>query len=34
MEKNVRIIEVKRSIFENNDRDADRLRAEDRKSVV
>lgn len=25
---NVRIIEVKRSVFENNDRDADRLRAE------
>lgn len=28
MEKEIRIIEVKRSIFENNDRDADRLRAE------
>ena len=25
---NVRVIEVKRSVFENNDRDADRLRAE------
>ena len=28
MEKDVRIIEVKRSIFENNDKDAERLRAE------
>lgn len=28
MEKNVRVIEVKRSIFENNDKDAERLRAE------
>lgn len=28
MEKDVRVIEVKRSIFENNDKDADRLRAE------
>ncbi len=28
MEKAVRVIEVKRSIFENNDKDADRLRAE------
>lgn len=28
MEGNVRVIEVKRSIFESNDRDADRLRAE------
>lgn len=28
MEKEIRIIEVKRSIFEDNDRDADRLRAE------
>ena len=28
MQENPRIIEVKRSIFENNDKDADRLRAE------
>lgn len=28
MEQNVRVIEVKRSIFENNDKDAERLRAE------
>ncbi len=28
MEKEIRVIEVKRSIFENNDRDADRLREE------
>ena len=34
MEKNVRIIEVKRSIFENNDRDADRLRAELKEKKV
>ena len=29
MEKEIRVIEVKRSIFENNDRDADRLREDD-----
>ena len=34
MEKNVWIIEVKRSIFENNDRDADRLRAELKEKKV
>lgn len=34
MEKNVRIIEVKRSIFENNDRDAERLRAELKEKKV
>ena len=34
MEKNVRIIEVKRSIFENNDREADRLRAELKEKKV
>lgn len=28
MEKDIKVIEVKRSIFENNDRDADRLREE------
>ena len=34
MEKEIRIIEVKRSIFENNDRDADRLRAELKEKKV
>ena len=34
MEKELRIIEVKRSIFENNDRDADRLRAELKEKKV
>lgn len=34
MEKNIRIIEVKRSIFENNDKDADRLRAELKEKKV
>lgn len=34
MEKNVRVIEVKRSIFENNDKDAERLRAELKEKKV
>lgn len=34
MEKNLRIIEVKRSIFEDNDRDAERLRAELKEKKV
>lgn len=34
MEKEIRIIEVKRSIFEDNDRDADRLRAELKEKKV
>lgn len=34
MEKNVRVIEVKRSIFENNDRDARLLRAELKEKKV
>lgn len=34
MEKDVRIIEVKRSIFEDNDRDAARLREELREKRV
>ena len=34
MEKEIRIIEVKRSIFENNDRDADRLRTELKEKKV
>lgn len=34
MENNIRVIEVKRSIFENNDRDADRLRAELKEKKV
>ena len=34
MGKDVRIIEVKRSIFENNDKDADRLRAELKEKKV
>lgn len=34
MDGKVRIIEVKRSIFENNDRDADRLRAELKEKKV
>lgn len=33
-EKEIRIIEVKRSIFEDNDRDADRLRAELKEKKV
>ena len=34
MEKEIRIIEVKRSIFEDNDRDADRLRKELKEKKV
>ena len=34
MEKDVRVIEVKRSIFENNDQDAERLRAELKEKKV
>lgn len=34
MSQDVRVIEVKRSIFENNDRDADRLRAELKEKKV
>ncbi len=34
MAEDVRVIEVKRSIFENNDRDADRLRAELKEKKV
>ena len=34
MEKNVRVIEVKQSIFENNDKDAERLRAELKEKKV
>ena len=34
MSKEVRVIEVKRSIFENNDRDADRLREELKEKKV
>ena len=34
MDRDIRIIEVKRSIFENNDRDADRLRAELKEKKV
>lgn len=34
MEKNVRVIEVKRGIFENNDKDAERLRAELKEKKV
>lgn len=34
MEKDIRVIEVKRSIFENNDRDADRLREELKEKKV
>ena len=34
MGKDVRVIEVKRSIFENNDKDADRLRAELKEKKV
>lgn len=34
MERDVRVIEVKRSIFENNDKDADRLRAELKENKV
>lgn len=34
MEGNLRVIEVKRSIFENNDKDADRLRAELKEKKV
>ena len=34
MEKEIRIIEVKRSIFEDNDRDADRLREELKEKKV
>lgn len=34
MEKNVRVIEVKRSIFENNDKDAARLREELKEKKV
>lgn len=34
MEKEIRVIEVKRSIFENNDRDADRLREELKEKKV
>ena len=34
MEKDVRVIEVKRSIFENNDQDAARLRAELKEKKV
>lgn len=34
MSRDVRIIEVKRSIFENNDKDADRLRAELKEKKV
>lgn len=34
MDKDVRIIEVKRSIFENNDKDAERLRAELKEKKV
>lgn len=34
MEKEVRVIEVKRSIFEDNNRDADRLRAELKEKKV
>lgn len=34
MGKDVRVIEVKRSIFENNDRDADRLRVELKEKKV
>ena len=34
MDRDIRVIEVKRSIFENNDRDADRLRAELKEKKV
>lgn len=34
MGKDIRVIEVKRSIFENNDKDADRLRAELKEKKV